>query len=152
LSRALARVALCGLLVVLVAACTTGTGSETTAATFPSVGPEDAQATGSTVPPEPTAPPALTIKKVRLTSSVSRNTTASVTVKTAARAQCSITVTYNSGFSTAAGLVTKAADSEGQVSWSWKVGGRTAFGIYPIDIYCSKGSASGSLELTFRVT
>lgn len=46
----------------------------------------------------------------------------------------SITVTYNSGPSTAKGLYTKTSGSSGYISWEWKVGTRAAAGTYPIVI------------------
>jgi hypothetical protein len=94
----------------------------------------------------------LTVKKVSLTESVPRNGTAKVTIKTAPKARCSIDVEYKSGPSTASGLGDKTADSTGKVSWSWKVGGRTTPGRWPIYIDCAKGDREGSLSLTFRVT
>lgn len=45
-----------------------------------------------------------------------------------------ITVTYNSGESTAGGLYSKETDSDGYVSWSWKVGTKTESGTYDIEI------------------
>lgn len=45
-----------------------------------------------------------------------------------------ITVTYNSGASTAKGLHSKTTDSLGYASWRWEVGTRTAPGEYTIRI------------------
>ena len=45
-----------------------------------------------------------------------------------------IAVYYNSGASTAEGLVPKQADGAGNVSWTWKIGGRTAPGTYRVEI------------------
>ena len=101
---------------------------------------------------EPTVPPDLSIKKIALTASVARGATARLSIRTAGKADCSITVTYNSGPSQASGLVNKIADSSGRIMWSWKVGTRTARGSYPIDISCTKGEQTGWLSLTFRVT
>jgi hypothetical protein len=137
---------------ILVAACSSDTGSH------PGGQPTDAQITeapqitDAPIPTEIPAPADLAIAKVSLTATAGRNTTASVTVKTAAGAACSILVEYNSGPSTAAGLGDKTAPSSGKITWSWKVGGRTALGTYPITITCSKGDASGELVLSFRVT
>ncbi len=101
----------------------------------------------------PTEPAAdVLVKKVSVTSPVTRGSTAKVTIKTEAKAKCSIDVVYNSGSSTAAGLTRKTADSTGKISWSWKVGTRTATGRYPIYIDCSMGDREGSLTLMFRVT
>jgi hypothetical protein len=75
-----------------------------------------------------------------------------VTIKTVSGAKCDIDVVYNSGSSTAAGLGSKTASSTGRITWSWKVGTRTATGTYPIYIDCSKGDRDGSLTLHFKVT
>ncbi len=103
--------------------------------------------------PKPTSKPTTTIsvKVTSHTAAVSRNGTASVRVKTAARAKCSIEVVYNSGPSTAAGLGDKTASATGVVSWSWKVGGRTAYGTYPIYITCALASRTGSASTSFKV-
>jgi hypothetical protein len=45
-----------------------------------------------------------------------------------------INVIYNSGPSTAAGLGAQTSNSSGKVSWTWKVGTRTADGTYPVNI------------------
>jgi hypothetical protein len=102
-------------------------------------------------PAEPADAPALAVTKVSLTASVCNGCTASVSIKTDAGAMCDIDVKYNSGSSTAAGLSPKTANSSGNVTWSWRVGSRTASGTYPIFIECSKGDRSGSLELQFKV-
>lgn len=97
----------------------------------------------------PVAAPAST--KVTITKhpgTVRRGATASVAIKTAAKAACSITVRYKSGPSTAAGLVSKPANAKGVVSWSWKVGTRTTAGSWPVIISC-KGQ--GSAQTVVRV-
>ena len=100
----------------------------------------------------PTDQPAeLVVKITSHTASVNRNSTASVTIKTAARPMCLIVVTYNSGPSSAAGLGDKAASTTGVVSWSWKVGGRTSTGTYPIDITCALGDRTGIVGTVFTV-
>lgn len=102
--------------------------------------------------PEPTDPPPLSVMKVTLTGSVCAGCTASVKIKTAANARCSIDVVYDSGSSTAAGLRTKSAGSAGSVAWSWTVGTRTANGTYPIYVACRKGDRFGHLTMRFKVT
>ena len=104
--------------------------------------------------PEPTAAPApkaLSVKVTKRTASVRRNGTASVTIKTGKGARCSINVEYASGSATAAGLIDKKANASGVVTWSWKVGGRTTTGRWPIDITCDLGSRSGHVSTSFVV-
>jgi hypothetical protein len=84
-----------------------------------------------------------------VTSPVAPGSNATVQAHTAAGTNCDITVTYNSGPSHAAGLGPTTADGGGNVSWTWKVGTRTAPGTYPINVSCSPG---GSASTTFTVT
>jgi hypothetical protein len=101
---------------------------------------------------EPEAEPAeLAIRVTKLTASVRRGATASITIKTAAKARCSIDVEYKSGSSTAKGLGDKTANSSGLVTWSWKVGSNTTRGSWPIYIDCSRGDQYGSISREFTV-
>jgi hypothetical protein len=106
---------------------------------------------GTPPPSEAPTPKPLAISKVSVTSPVARGGTAKVTVKTAAKAECSIDVEYDSGSSTASGLGDKKADSSGKVSWTWQVGINTNKGAVPIYVTCMKGDLQGSLDLQFRV-
>lgn len=59
---------------------------------------------------------------------------ASVSIKTKPGASGTIEVIYNSGPSKAAGLYPQTADGNGNITWTWKVGTRTAPGTYPVTI------------------
>ena len=59
---------------------------------------------------------------------------ASIKIQGWPNTEYSIKVKYNSGYSEASGLYRKTSDNNGYVSWSWKVGTRTASGKYPITI------------------
>lgn len=72
---------------------------------------------------------------------VRRGATASVAIKTTAKASCSISVRYKSGPSKAQGLGTKQADANGKISWAWKVGTRTTSGSWPVVITCGASTA-----------
>jgi hypothetical protein len=87
------------------------------------------------------------VSLVRLTSPVRPGAYATLTVQVSRSARCSITVTYKSGRSQAAGLYRKRSVS-GRVSWSWKVGTRTTSGRWPITVSC--GSV-GTLRTSFVV-
>jgi hypothetical protein len=115
-------------------------------------GPSPSASPTPSQPPTGPPPARLALTEVSLTSSVARGATASVSIRTASSARCTIVVTYNSGPSKASGLVPKTATGTGRVTWSWKVGTRTALGRYPIDISCSKAGQTGALALTFAVT
>lgn len=71
---------------------------------------------------------------VSLTSPVGRNEYATVTIKGAPNTSYTCTVTYKSGRSTADGLGSKTSGPDGTASWSWKVGGNTTKGAWPITI------------------
>lgn len=66
-------------------------------------------------------------------------------------ATCSITVYYKSGPSSAAGLVSKVADAECNVSWTWRVGSRTAPGTYRIVVDAALCGTEVSAEVWFEV-
>jgi len=105
-------------------------------------------------PPVP-QPPALATLDVTFTSistPIGAGNVATATIKTAAGASCSITVTYKSGKSTAKGLDPKIADMNGMVSWSWLVGGNTTPGSWPIDVTCSANGQTATQHMTFTVT
>jgi micrococcal nuclease len=79
---------------------------------------------------------------------VARGSNATLQVKTAPTTSCSIEVDYSSGASTAAGLGAKSSDSAGNVTWSWKVGGNTSRGVWPITVTCGSGSAKTHITVT----
>ena len=87
----------------------------------------------------------LTVRFKTFPASVARNANATVVVNVKAGATCSISVTYKSGRSTAAGLVSKKASSSGVASWTWKVGSRTSIGAWPVRISCKLGTATGTV-------
>ncbi|MDQ3706394.1 MAG: hypothetical protein M3437_14490 [Chloroflexota bacterium] len=83
---------------------------------------------------QPKAQAASTITKHP--GSVRRNSNATATVKTAPNGTCTLTVQYKSGPSKAAGVGTRKANAAGVVSWTWKVGGNTTKGTWPVIITC----------------
>lgn len=98
---------------------------------------------------KPTQKPTEAPKNIEITnvsSSVSPGEYAYISMQGEPNTDYSITVIYNSGPSTAAGLYTKTSDSNGNVSWEWKVGTRTASGTYPIII--SGGGKTYTTEFT----
>jgi len=82
--------------------------------------------------PEVSNEGSLPLTIVSLTSPVSPGADATLRAKTIPNASCSIEVYYKSGLSEAAGLETKPADPAGDVSWTWRVGSRTAPGDWRI--------------------
>lgn len=112
--------------------------------------------TGSTAKPAPTSTAhpvaALSVRFTMLTSPVRHGAYATAAVATASSASCTITVTYKSGPSKAAGLGPKTASSSGGVSWTWLVGSRTTPGSWPVTVTCLKGGRSASGTKYFQVT
>jgi hypothetical protein len=97
------------------------------------------------------APAQLSLEVLSLTSPVSAGSNASIRVKTLPGANCTITVHYKSGPSSAAGLEPKAADANGEVSWRWKVGSRTSPGNWRIVVTASHDGKTVAQDTTFTV-
>lgn len=93
----------------------------------------------------------LAVTLVSLTSPVWAGNNATIAVNTTARANCQIRVLYKSDPSTAQGLVSKSADKQGGVRWTWKVASRTPRGNWPITVTCTRGDRTGTLVTSFVV-
>lgn len=65
---------------------------------------------------------------------VRRNEDVTLSIIGRANTEYNINVYYSSGISKADGLENKYSDSEGYVSWTWQIGGKTKFGEYRIDL------------------
>lgn len=98
--------------------------------------------------PSPAPPAETPITFVNGPLTASPGQTVTLYVKTSPGANCTITVNYASGPSTAGGLTPKNADGAGNVSWTWKVGTRTAPGSYAIDVSCGNSTAATTLHVT----
>jgi len=143
-----------------VSAAATISAAPTTAPTLaPTAAPTAAPTVASTIAPTvaptiaPTAAPAPTnFVTLAVTSPASRNSMATASVMTTGGSNCAIIVTYNSGPSSAQGLGPKTASAAGAVSWTWMIGGNTAFGTYPVDVTCtSPAGARASARAPFTV-
>jgi len=97
-----------------------------------------------------TAP--IIIEILSVTSPVNSGANATLSAKTEPQAQCSIAVVYKSGPSTAEGLEDKTADTQGNVSWTWRVGAGTSPESYSITINAKLGDRTGSQTTHFTVT
>ena len=112
---------------------------------------------GETSRPKPTPhaatpdPNNLNVKVTARTKTVRRGASASVTVKTAAKAQCGITVDYPSGPASAQGLEPRTAGSGGMVTWKWKVSSDVKRGTWPVTVVCSVGARSGDARTSVTV-
>ena len=88
------------------------------------------------------------INLVGLTSPVSRGGDVTVSIKGLPNTTYDIDVMYSSGESKASGLEDKASDSEGKVSWTFKVSSNVKTGTYEVKITDGSSNASYSLEVT----
>ena len=88
------------------------------------------------------------ISLVSLTSPVSRGSDVTVSVKGLPNTTYDIDVIYSSGESKASGLEDKTSDSEGNVSWTFKVSSNVKSGTYEVKISDGEDSVSYSLEVT----
>lgn len=91
------------------------------------------------------------VKFVSVRSPVPHGGMGLVTIQTTPQTFCTITVTYKSGPSRAAGLVPKTSDNQGRITWTWKVGTRTTPGTWPITVECGQGDIT-RLRTSFEVT
>ena len=87
------------------------------------------------------------ISLVSLDSPVSRGNNVTVSIKGLPNTNYDIDVIYSSGPSKASGLEDKISDSEGNVSWTFKVSSNVKPGTYEVKISDGKDSASYSLEV-----
>ena len=87
------------------------------------------------------------ISLVSLTSPVSRGNNATISIKGLPNTAYDIDVMYSSGASKASGLEDKTSDSEGNVSWTFKVSSNVKVGTYEVKITDGENSVSYSLEV-----
>ena len=88
------------------------------------------------------------INLVSLTSPISRGSDVTVSIKGLPNTTYDIDVIYSSGESKASGLEDKTSDSEGKVSWTFKVSSNVKPGTYEVKITDGSSNASYSLEVT----
>lgn len=90
---------------------------------------------------------ATSARLVSATSPARRNSYATLVAHVVPAQRCTIAVLYKSGPSEAQGLTPKHPE-HGRVSWTWKVGGNTTLGKWPIEVSCG---SSGSFRTRFQV-
>ena len=88
------------------------------------------------------------INLVSMTTPVSRGSDATISIKGVPNITYDIDVMYSSGESKASGLEDKTSDSEGNVSWTFKVSSNVKVGTYEVKITDGENSVSYSLEVT----
>ncbi len=76
-----------------------------------------------------------------------RNEDATISITGTPNTEYYITVHYKSGESTAEGLHPKTTDENGNVSWTWHIGGRTSHGTYKAYV----SGANERFEVSFDV-
>lgn len=87
------------------------------------------------------------INLVSMTSPVSRGSEVTISIKGLPNTAYDIDVIYSSGESKASGLEDKTSDSEGNVSWTFKVSSNVKVGTYEVKITDGENSVSYSLEV-----
>ena len=87
------------------------------------------------------------INLVSMTTPVSRGSDATISIKGVPNITYDIDVMYSSGESKASGLEDKTSDSEGNVSWTFKVSSNVKVGTYEVKITDGENSVSYSLEV-----
>ncbi len=100
----------------------------------------------TTAPARSTTTDGLAVSITEFTSPVSPNSQVTLRAKTQPGADCRIAVFYSSGPSEADGLESKKANSNGSVSWTWKVGPKTSPGEYRVVVTANFESKSGREE------
>ncbi len=90
------------------------------------------------------------VKFLAVRSPVAAGGEALVTIQTKPNTYCVITVIYKSGPSKARGLEPQVADTQGKITWAWKVGTRTTPGVWPIVVECGREEIT-RLRTTFEV-
>ena len=88
------------------------------------------------------------INLVSLDSPVSKGSDVTVSIKGLPNTTYDIDVIYSSGASKAKGLEDKTSESEGNVSWTFKVSSNVKPGTYEVKITDGSSNASYSLEVT----
>jgi hypothetical protein len=86
-----------------------------------------------------------------ITSPVTPDSNASLTVQTLGGSSCTITVLYNKIPSTDSGLKQKIADTYGVISWSWTVGPDTPPGSWPVTVTCTHNQKNAVVQSTLSV-
>lgn len=90
------------------------------------------------------------IKLISISSPVGKNEMATLSIKGKPNTEYSISVYYSTAASKADGLENKTSDSNGNISWTWKVGGRTNSGTHKIVIKEANGDTT--FETSFITT
>lgn len=96
---------------------------------------------------EPAEEPQATLSFTSIPTSVARNSDATVSIHGLPNTDYYISVRYSSGTATADGLGAKTSDADGNVSWTWHIGGRTSLDYDPVITV-----SGGGEEITARFT
>ena len=98
-------------------------------------------------PAESSEEPQAVLSFTSVPTSASRNSDVTVSIHGLPNTDYYISVRYSSGPATADGLGTKTSDADGNVSWTWHIGGRTSLDYDPIITV-----SGGGEEITARFT
>jgi len=90
--------------------------------------------------------PSAALTVLSMTSPCQNGSTASVTIVGKPNTEYQIEVIYKTSKSTAKGLENHMSDSDGIVTWSWRIGANTSAGTHPIKI----SGGGETLEFSFE--
>jgi len=108
--------------------------------------------TAPTITPRTPTPDAKVGVSVQMiTSPLTPGSNASITVRTNAAAKCTISVVYDNVASTDSGLVPKAADEYGMVSWTWTVEEMAPLGSWPVVVTCANAKNSAVVKADLKL-
>jgi hypothetical protein len=100
--------------------------------------------------PSPNAPESAGIEA--LSTPVKPGENSSVTIHTLPTSTCTIAVTYNNVASKDSGLIPKAANDYGNVTWSWTVDASAPEGTWPVKVTCTYNKKSAVVVGNLQVS
>lgn len=104
----------------------------------------------TTTRPATTLPATARVRIVSIPTRIAPGSMASLTARSPrAHDVCRLSVELPSGrTSTAAGLGEATADTQGVVSWTWRIGGNTGGGSAKVTVACGAGTARGAFTIS----
>jgi hypothetical protein len=113
--------------------------------------PVESQPVPAIKPAKPAANAKESASVQMLTSPIAPGANASITVKTNPASKCTIIVEYNKVASKDSGLVARAADEFGTVSWTWTVDKTAPLGKWPVKVTCTYNKKSAFVQVDLKV-
>lgn len=102
-------------------------------------------------PPQPRPDARVGASVQSLTTPITPGSNATITIRTNAKAKCTISAEYNNVPSKDSGLLPKTADEYGMVTWSWTVGPTVPIGTWPVKMTCANAKNSAEVNGKLQV-